>query len=161
MKSCGVLAATIIDIDRQQLTSSSSHSPSGVSTPALNGGWRSKARATMSASPGEMLARLRRLRAVGPRRLVRPRASARNWTTRASASADAVPPDSALGASSRGGAVTCDTGGRTAGIADGEPPAPRRGGALDCWRARGADACVRCHSHRRNGQSSLPWILRY
>jgi len=86
-----------------------------------------------------MLARLRWLRAGGPRRIVRPRASALNWATRELA--DVVPPDLALVASSRGGAVTCDTGRRTAGITEDEPPDEE-----GHWRALGADVCAHCRS---------------
>ena len=55
---------------RTRFASLLSQSPSEVPAPALNRGWRSKARATVSASPGEMLPRLRWLRAGGPRGIV-------------------------------------------------------------------------------------------
>ena len=45
--------------------------------------------------------------------------------------AEVVPPDSAAGASSRGGTVTCDTARRMGVIVVEEPSAPRRGGALE------------------------------
>ena len=111
-----------------RLASSSSHSPSGVPVPAFSGGRCSKARATTNAHLGGILLRLRRLRVGGPRHATRPCISALNRAARASA--DAVPLESALGASSRGGAVTYDTGRRPDGTEESEPPASICGGVL-------------------------------
>ena len=88
------------------------------------------------------------------RRAARSRASAWKWVTRALV--DVIPPDSAPGASSYGGAVTCDTNRRMDVIVVDELPAPRQGEALESPRHE--CACFCCHSRCQNGQSGSPWI---